>query len=110
MKAKPKGRKYRNLFARGPTIVYERVLPGGRRIKRSLGVDDWNEAAATRDALEAKLGIGGPVLRIECPSFAEAAQSYLDGLAHLSASTREDRGLYLRAGRPGGLMQRFGAL
>src|SRR5262245_56336269 len=83
VKAKPKGIKYRNLFARGGSIVYERIVGEGeqrKRIKRSLRVTDWSEAAATRDALERQLGIGGPVLRIEVPTFAEAAASRLQSL------------------------------
>jgi len=36
VKVKPKGTKYRNLFARGGVIYFERRLRGGRRVKKSL--------------------------------------------------------------------------
>ncbi len=117
MKAKPKGLKYRNLHARGGSIIYERIL-GGKRIKRSLGVDDWNEAAATRDALEVKLGVGG-VLRLECPTFGDAAASYLEQLSHLAATSADDYRAMLAVEEvkdgevispAGPLVQRFGAM
>lgn len=118
MKRKPTGLKYRNLHARGGSIIYERIL-NGKRIKRSLGVDDWNEAAATRDALERQLGVGGPMLRIECPTFAEAAASHLEQLSHLAATSADDDHAMLGAEKvedgqvvkpAGPLVARFGAM
>jgi len=106
MRRKPKGVKYRNLHARGSVIVYERVLHG-RRIKRSLGVDDWHEAAAIRDALEARIGADG-MPRVTCPTFAEAAETHLESLTHLAETTLEDRRAML--GKDGPLVEAFGAM
>ncbi len=94
MKRKPKGLRYRNLYARGGSIVYERILKG-RRIKRSLGVDDWAEAAAVRDALEAKIGVATlPISQM--PTFSEMATKYTEeDTGHLAATTRTDRRLHL---------------
>lgn len=111
MRRKPKRVKYRNLHARGSTIVYERILDIGtekRRVKCHLGVADWDEAAAIRDALEVKLGVGSGLLRVECPSFAEAAAECLKELTHLAPTTREDREAMLADVGP--LVGRFGAM
>ena len=53
MKRKPKGQKARNLFLRGGTIYYERLLRG-RRVRFSCQTDDWDKAAAVREAYEAE--------------------------------------------------------
>ena len=45
MKRKPSSAKYRNLFARGGVIYYQRRV-GGKRIRFSCKTDDWPEAAA----------------------------------------------------------------
>jgi len=89
MRRKPKGIRYRNLLPRGNTIYYEKVVDE-KLIRRSLGVDDWDEAARTGDALERKLGIGTEVLRIECPTFAEAARAVLDEPTTQKETTRDD--------------------
>ena len=106
MRKKPKGRKYRNLYARGSSIVYERIV-GGRRIKRSLGVDDWSEATAVRDALEEKIGTN-TLPRIAVPSFGEAAEAVLSELSHLAATTRDDREAMLAEDGP--IVTRFGVM
>lgn len=117
MKRKPRGMKSRNLFKRGSSIVYERIW-NGRRIKRSMGVDDWEDAAAIRDALEAKLG-AGRLPRVECPTFAEAAEECLKAFGHLAPTTRQDREAMLavekvedgKVVKPAGpLVQTFGAM
>ena len=47
MRKKPRGRKYRNLYARGELIWFEKVVKG-RRIRRSCKTSDWDLAAAPR--------------------------------------------------------------
>jgi hypothetical protein len=51
MKARPKGKKYRNLYAVGEAIYYERVLDG-KRVKFSTQTADWEKAVETRDRYE----------------------------------------------------------
>lgn len=91
MKSKPKGQKYRNLFARCGVIYYESEA-GGERVKRTMATDDWNEAATARDVYlqgrAAKLAGG----RGEALRFADLAERYLrEATRHLAGSTREDR-------------------
>ena len=85
MKAKPKGARYRNLFARGGAIYYERVV-GGKRIRRSCETADWAFAAQVRDAFEQRKGIGRlPVLPAEAPRLDEFALRYLaEDTSHLA--------------------------
>ena len=92
MKRKPKGLKYRNLFARGDVIYYRRLV-GKRRIKLSTKTSNWEEAAAFRDLYEREKGIGRlPFLPDDVPTFAELAERYLkQGTAHLAETTRDDR-------------------
>jgi len=61
-------------------------------------VDDWNQAAAIRDALEAKMG-AGKLPRVESPTFGQIAKDYLsDGLGHLAPTTTDDVNSMLTAG------------
>ena len=95
MKAKPKGAKYRNLYARGGVIYYRRKI-GHRTIRRSFGTSDWDAAARMRDLYETKKGIGLVPIPVETPRFAEAAARYLaEDTANLAATTRRDRERYL---------------
>src|SRR5262245_4449618 len=100
MKAKPTkdGAKYRNLYSYRGSIWFERVVRG-RRLRVDLETAAWEEAAARRDAYEARRGVakmrGGPVCKV--PTFAEFAQRYLDeDTAHLEPTTRTDRRSHLR--------------
>ena len=115
MKAKPDGPKYRNLFARGEWIYYERVWQG-RRIVVSTKVAattaaSWDEAAAVRDLYEEKAGIGrrGVSLRLEVPRFAEFATRYLaEDTARLAPTTKHERELALA--ESGAIATHLGAL
>ncbi|MCH8083366.1 MAG: site-specific integrase [Myxococcales bacterium] len=108
MKSKPKGAKYRNLTARSGVIYYERKVDC-RRIRFSTATADWNEAASVRDLYERRKGIGTPKQILDVPRFRDAAERYLrEGMAHLSASTREDRESLL--GTNGILTKHFGGL
>ena len=97
MRKKPRGRKYRNLFARGEAIYYERVVKGVRR-KVSAKTSDWDEAAAVRDLLEERLRIGSVGSSpAEAPMFLAFVRRYLDeDTAHLADTTRTDRERELR--------------
>ncbi len=44
MRVKPKGAKYRNLFARGGIIYYQRCV-GQRQVRFSCKTRDWQLAA-----------------------------------------------------------------
>jgi len=104
VRKKPKGRKYRNLFARGAAIYYERVVKG-RRLRFSTKTSDWDEAAAVRDLWEETTRIGTAVPFLDAPTFGEIAARYLaDGMTHLAASTQEDRHWLLR---PEGRLARY---
>ena len=109
MKRKPKGPKYRNLFARGGVIYYQRRVKG-RRTKLSTKTADWEEVAAFRDLYEREKGIGVlPFLPDDVPTFAELAERYLKrGTAHLAETTRDDR-TYLLA-PTGRLVNHFGGM
>ena len=107
MKAKPTGPKYRNLYARGDVIYYERAA-GGERVKRTMGTDDWNTAAARRDLYlqqrDVEQAAGGAA-----PTFADLAARYLrEATRHLAGSTREDRVRML--GPDGLLVKHFGSM
>ena len=106
MKNRPKGSRYRNLFARGGAIYYEREA-GGERSRFSTRTADWDEAAATRDLyLQRKASEAG---RGEVATFADLAARYLrEATAHLSGTTRDDRVRVL--GPEGELVRYFGAL
>lgn len=96
MKAKPKGAKYRNLYARGGVIYYRRKI-GHRTIRRSFGTSDWDAAARMRDLYEAKKGIGRLPLAVDAPRFADFVKRYLEeDTEHLAATTRRDRERYLK--------------
>src|SRR5262249_43717733 len=99
MKTKPRGPRYRNLFARGATIYYERELRG-QRIKFSCETNDWSAAAAVRDLYEQRKGIGRlPIPVLDTPRLAEFTARYLDeDTQHLAATKRRDRGIYLKPG------------
>jgi integrase len=108
MTKKPKGMKYRNLHARSGVIYYEREA-AGERVKRTMGTDDWDKAAARRDLYlrqreDAPAPDPNPV-----PTFAILAARYLrEAARHLAGSTREDRERMLS---PDGLLvKHFGAM
>ena len=119
MTKKPKGRKYRNLFARGGAIYYQRIV-GGRRIVRSCQTDDWEVAAAGRDLYEQQKGIGRlPFITRQTATFREFSAQYLkEAMSHLAPTTKHDRTLLLWPGdsnakakrkkAPGLLLQHFG--
>ncbi len=101
MKRKPDGRKYRNLYARGGAIYYQRRV-GKRRIRFSCKTNDWNEAAAVARLYEEKKGIGRlPFSTVEVPRFGEFAERYLEeDTGHLAATTLVDRIGYLQPDGP----------
>ena len=101
MKRKPKGRKYRNLIARGNAIYYERVAKG-RRIRLSAKTTDWDEAAAFRDLYEEAKHTGVyPERQPDTPTVAEFALRYLrEGIDHLAATTQADHRRELADDRP----------
>src|SRR5262245_24562518 len=103
MTKRPKGRKYRNLTARGGAIYYERLVRG-RRIRISTKTSDWEEAASFRDLYEQTKRIGSvPFYAGKVPPFAEFAKRYLkEDTAHLAETTRRDRPSYLRSDGPAG--------
>jgi hypothetical protein len=104
MRAKPQGRKYRNLIARGGSIYFERVIDGERK-RFSTKTADWNQAAATRDLYEQRRAQGKTPTRGAAPKFADLAERYLrEATAHLAGSTREDRGAQLG---PDGILTRY---
>jgi integrase len=101
MKPKPKGPKYRNLFARGGVIYYQREVRGAR-IRFSCDTAEWDVAAAVRDLYEQRKGIGrlaAPLL--EVPTLAAFAKRYLEeDTSHLAETTQRDRVSQLRADGP----------
>jgi integrase len=101
MRKKPKGPRYRNLYARGDSIYYTRVWKG-RRFQFSTATSSWDEAAAVRDLWEERKGVGRlGELPAGVPTFGELAKRYLaEGMGHLAPSTQEDRSLLLRAASP----------
>src|SRR5262245_59994991 len=107
LKAKPKGRKYRNLHARGGVIYYEKLV-GGQRIRISAKTSSWEDAAAFRDIYEEHKRIGlGVVLRRDVPKLVEFATRYLEeDTKHLAPTTREERARYLKTA--GSLLSRLG--
>jgi integrase len=109
MKKRPAGRRFRNLYARGGAIYFERMI-GERRIRFSTKTADWNEAAATRDEYEQKTGIGsGSASRLNPPTFESFAKRYTaEDTGHLADTTRSDRDSYLRLDGP--LVGFFGKL
>jgi integrase len=109
MKKRPAGRKFRNLYARGGAIYFERVI-GDRRIRFSTKTSNWEEAAATRDEYEQKKGLNtAHVLFIDPPTFESFSKRYTDeDTGHLADTTRSDRDSYLRTDGP--LLGFFGKL
>jgi len=101
VRRKPKAPKYRNLYARGGAIYYERVV-GERRVRFSTKTDDWELAASVRDHYEEVKRIGKvPFLPAAMPRFDEFARRYLEeDTAHLAPTTRRDRPGYLRQEGP----------
>src|SRR5262245_29645711 len=109
MKAKPKGPKYRNLYAYRDSIWFEREVRG-RRFRVDLETASWEEAAARRDAYEAQKGVAkarGVIGRV--PTFADAAREALDDMdarrsaeaeTGYSATTAQDRRRALREKGP----------
>jgi hypothetical protein len=77
VRKKPRGRKYRNLYARGGRVWIEKTSEG-RRVRRSCKTDDWDVAAAVRDEWERQAGISGAPAALSMPTFGELADRYLD--------------------------------
>jgi integrase len=108
---KPKGAKYRNLFARGKKgIIYYERLVDGQRIRRSTKTNLWEEAASFRDLFEAEKKIGRvPYLLAEVPILEDFIDRYMaEDTAHLAPTTRSDRRSYLSPKGP--LMVAFGKM
>ncbi len=99
MRKKPRGRKYRNLVARG-NVVWIEVVEAGQRHRKSAKTDDWDMAALIRDEWErARHGLSEPVE--EEPTFAEFSARYLDeAMSSLARTTKHDREAQLRPGGP----------
>jgi integrase len=55
VKAKPKGSKYRNLYASGGAIYYQRTTDG-KRVRVSCRTSDWSKAAEFRDEYDRQEG------------------------------------------------------
>jgi len=102
MKKKPTGSEkkraqYRHLYVRregGKSVIYyqRRAVQGKRRVRFSCKTNDWDTAAAIRDAWEAKHGDQRSVGFLEAvPTFAEVAKRALAGMADLKPTTRADR-------------------
>jgi integrase len=109
MKAKPRGRRHRNLYVRGGVICYERLVDG-RRIRFSTRTADWDEAASVRDLYEARHAVGRRrESHAEPTTFAEFAARYLvEDTDHLAATTRSDRARMLK--HDGVLLGYFGMM
>lgn len=109
MKRKPKGKKYRNLYAEGSRIYYERLIDG-RRVRFSTRTDDWDLAASVRDLYEQKKRVGElPFGQKEMPRFGDFAERYLnEATGYLAATTREDRKYILKPG--GRVLSALGSL
>ena len=106
MTKKPKGKKYRNLVARGGVIYYEKVFDG-ERVRFSCQTDDWAKAAAVRDLYEQRRQEGPKVEPTECPTLAEFAERYLrEDTDHLAWTTRRDRESHLNPAGP--MVKRLG--
>ena len=108
MRKKPKGRKYRNLHARGNVIYYEREWRK-KRTKQSTYTSDWEIAVAFRDDFEQKMGIGTSQLRIpRKTTFREfAKERYIrEEVKNLAHTTQVERVRELRADGP--IMKFFG--
>jgi integrase len=100
MRSKPKGKKYRNLYARGG-VIYVQLRHKGRRYRYSAQTADWAQAAAVRDEIERKIRRGGFVAEERAPRFDEFVVRYLEeDTDHLAPTTRGDRKRELREGGP----------
>lgn len=109
---RPKGAKYRNLYAgAGGVVWYERRIGtrvvdgkrvGGNRLRESTETTDWDEAVAFRVEFERRLGIADDPERLsDVPTLAAFAKRYLDeDTGHLAATTRVDLSRYLAADGP----------
>ena len=89
MRKKPKGTKYRNLFRRGETIYYQRVV-GGRRVRISTKESDWDFAAAVRDLYEQQKGINTSTPILDQRLFRNCAKDYLKTMSNRSGTYRDD--------------------
>jgi len=90
----------RNLYRRGASkFWYYKRLIYGKRIRFSCETTDLETARRRRDLYESRRGIGRvPVPILESPTLREFAKRYLrEDVGHLAASTRGDRGVYLKA-------------
>ena len=108
MKRKPRGPKFRNLYAWRGGIWYERVVQK-RRHRVDTGVrfgdagpirEQWNEAAGFRDAYEEKRRVGKrAAFTGAVPAFGEfAARTLADATGDLASTTQVDRRAHLREG------------
>jgi integrase len=113
MKKKPKDtkkRSYRNLTARDGVIYYQRRT-GKRRTRLSTKTDDWDVAAAFRDAYEQKHGqrpAGFFAAEEAVPTFADCAARALESMQDLAPTTQSDRTAMLRPNGP--LVSYFGKM
>jgi len=94
MKNKPRGRKYRNLYARKEVIWLEKLVHG-RRIRRSCKTNDWDVAAAVRDEYDRQTG-ASRLRGLTVPKFSDLADRYLEWATHLAPTTQDDRRALLR--------------
>jgi len=79
MRAKPKGTRYRNLYARDSGVIYYQRVVEKERIRFSCRTNDWNEAAAVARLFEERKGVGRPgFVIVEAPTFAEMARLWID--------------------------------
>jgi integrase len=111
MKSKPKGAKYRNLYAWRGSIWYSRMVRGRRyRVNTDAPTSrtGWEEAALFRDKYEEAKGIGQPGRYAGAmPTLTEFAKRYLDeDTGTLALTTRQDRRNHL--GSEGPLLPHLG--
>ena len=100
MRKKLRGRKYRNLHAKGNAIIFEKVIRG-QRVRRSCRTDDWDVAAEVREHYERDLKTR-PFLPSQVPTFSEMTARYLEALPGygLKETTQEDRRQLLKDAGP----------
>jgi integrase len=114
MRAKPKGAKYRNLYARYTDVIYYQRVVEGQRFRFSCRTNDWNEAAAVARLFEEKKGVGRPgFVIVEPPTFAEMARLSVDRERRrregLAGTTLRDRTRLLQ-NEDGPVLRLLGAL
>ncbi len=97
---RPNGPRYRGLTLRDGTI-YADIVIGKRRVKKSLGTSDWQDAARQAQELREKCKTGATATKAPVPTFGESAVKYLaEDTSHLARTTAGDRARYLRPSGP----------